>query len=201
MGDILGVAANITGLMSIADIIVRKGFKFVKDVKEAEDSVRKLVAEVNSLSGVLHSLSNIVERLEEDTSATKSSTQIHHIESCYQTLSEIQACFEKAVPTQPLSKLEKLKWPLKASGTKELLLEVERHKTTMSLALNAQEMWVAHSTVAIDLNLHKVHRSTVFEILARQDQLQEGLRSLETAIEIDRRERREVVISSLAVFP
>jgi uncharacterized protein YoxC len=140
MGDILGVAASVTGLMSIADIIVRKGFKFLKDVKDAEDSVKKLVAEVNSLSGVLHSLSNVVERLEEDASFTDASTQVHHIESCCQTLLEIQKCFEKAMPTQPLSKLEKLKWPLKASSTKELLLKVERHKTTMALALNAQEM-------------------------------------------------------------
>jgi hypothetical protein len=42
MADVLGVAASVAGLMTIADVIVRKGFKFIKDVKDAEKSVEKL---------------------------------------------------------------------------------------------------------------------------------------------------------------
>lgn len=66
MAEVIGVADSVKGLVTIADAIVRKGFKFIKDVKDAENSAEKLVEEVNNLSGVLHSLNNVVERLEED---------------------------------------------------------------------------------------------------------------------------------------
>jgi uncharacterized protein YoxC len=56
MAEILGVTDGLKGLVTIADAIIRKGFKFIRDVKEAENSVEKLVEEVNNLSGVLHSL-------------------------------------------------------------------------------------------------------------------------------------------------
>ena len=140
MADALGVAASVAGLMTIADIIVRKGFKFIKDVKDAEKTVEKLVEEVNNLSGVLHSLNNVVERLEEERQDIDPSTQIHYIESCYKTLMKIQGHFDEAVPATPMSRGDKLRWPLKKSQTKDLLLELERHKATMTLAMTAREM-------------------------------------------------------------
>lgn len=143
MAEALGVASSIAGLIGIAELIVEKGFKlikFMKDVKEAGDSVKKLVHEVNLLSGLLHCLGNVVKGLEEENSLANYSMQIHHIESCYQTLSKIQEAFKKALPSASLSRTDKLKWPFKISKTKELLIEVERHKATMTLALTAQEM-------------------------------------------------------------
>ena len=142
MADVLGVAASVAGLMTIADSIVRKGFKLIKDVKEAEKSVERLVEEVNNLSGVLHSLNNVVERIEEDGWVIDPSTRIHYIESCYKTLKKIQDHLDAAVPATPVSRGEKLKWPLKKARTKELLDEIERHKATMSLAMSARQMWV-----------------------------------------------------------
>jgi hypothetical protein len=140
MAEVLGVAASVAGLMTIADSIVRKGFKFIKDVKDAEKSVEKLVEEVNNLSGVLHSLNNVVEQLEEDEKDVDPSAQIHYIESCYKTLKKIQDLFDEAVPGVPMSRGDKLKWPLKKAHTKELLDEIGRHKSTMTLAMTAREM-------------------------------------------------------------
>jgi len=140
MAEGLGVAASVSGLLTIADVVVRKGYKFIKNVKEAEESVTKLVEEVNNLSGALHSLNNIVERLEEDDTSFDPSTQIHFIESCYKTLTNIQGHFDQAVPSTPLSKGDKIRWPLKKSHIKELLVEIERHKATMTLAMTAKEM-------------------------------------------------------------
>jgi uncharacterized protein YoxC len=140
MAEVLGVAASVAGLLTITDVIVRKGFKFIVDVKDAEESVKKLVDEVNNLSGVLHSLNNVVQRLEEDGSHFDPSTQIHYIESCYKTLMKIQGHFDEAMPATPMSRANKMRWPLKKSRTKELLVEIERHKATMSLAMTAKEM-------------------------------------------------------------
>ena len=140
MAEVLGVADSVKGLTTIADSIVRKGFRYLKDVKDAEKTVEKLVEEVNNLSGVLHSLNNVVERLEEDDPDVDPATQIHYIESCYKTLKKIQDLFDEAVPTAPLSKRDRLKWPLKKEHTKELLIEIGRHKATMILAMTAREM-------------------------------------------------------------
>lgn len=140
MADVLGVSASVAGLMTIADAIVRKGFKFIKDVKDADKSVEKLVEEVNNFSGVLHSLNNVVERLEEDGGNVDPSTQIHYIESCYKTLKKTQDLFDEAVPAMPMSRSAKLKWPLRKAHTMELLVEIGRHKATMTLAMSAREM-------------------------------------------------------------
>jgi uncharacterized protein YoxC len=140
MAEVLGIADSVKGLTTIADAIVRKGFRYMKDVKDAEKTVEKLVEEVNNLSGVLHSLNNVVERLEEDDPDVDPATQIHYIESCYKTLKKIQDLFDEAVPTAPLSKRDRLKWPLKKERTKELLVEIGRHKSTMILAMTAREM-------------------------------------------------------------
>jgi len=142
MAEVIGVADSVKGLVTIADAVVRKGFKFIKDVKDAENSAEKLVEEVNNLSGVLHSLNNVVERLEEDGGNIDPSTQIHYIESCYKTLKKIQDHFDEAMPATPMSRGDRLKWPLKKERTKELLLEIGRHKATMTLAMSARQWWV-----------------------------------------------------------
>jgi hypothetical protein len=66
MAEALGVVASVAGLISLADIVVGRGYKFLKAIKDAEKSIKSLVHEVNVLSGVLHSLSNTIQLLEED---------------------------------------------------------------------------------------------------------------------------------------
>jgi hypothetical protein len=142
MAEGLGVAASVAGLIQLADIVVGRGYKFIKSVKDAEKAVKSLVHEVNNLSGVLHSLSNTIQLLEEDENEASfdPTTQVHYIESCYQTLTQIQRHFEAALPSSLLSTRDKFRWPLKQSQTKELLGDIQRHKSTMGLAMSATEM-------------------------------------------------------------
>jgi len=142
MAEVLGVAASVAGLISLADIVVGRGYKFLRTIKNAEKTVKSLVHEVNVISGVLHSLSNTIQLLEEDEDMANfdPTTQVHYIEACYQTLLQIQCSFEAALPTSPLSIGQKIRWPLKLSETKELLADVQRHKSTIVLAMSATEM-------------------------------------------------------------
>jgi exonuclease VII small subunit len=80
----------------------------MKTSKGAEEAVKKLVNEINNLSGVLHSLDNVVERLEAENARFDPSCQIHQIHACYETLSKVEQQFDKAVPKAPLSNWEKL---------------------------------------------------------------------------------------------
>lgn len=67
--------------------------------------------------------------------------RMHHIQSCYRTLERVKSILEKddtsSLQDQRLETLKrKLRWPFKSSEVQDLIVEIERHKTTLGLALN-----------------------------------------------------------------
>jgi hypothetical protein len=142
MGDPLSVAASVAGLITIAETVIRNGYQYVRDAEGAGSQIATLILEITNLFGVLHSLRLVACRFEgEDFDSTM---QIHHIQSCYEILDKIQKQLDKADPAKSRNRLDaarrKLQWPLSSSETKSLIAEVERHKSTLSLALNADGM-------------------------------------------------------------
>jgi hypothetical protein len=130
--------------MTIADIVIRNGYKYIAAVRDSNKAVASLIYEVNSLSGTLHSLRNIAEGLEGEDAPFVSTTQVHHIESCYRTLRKISELLDKFELSKTKGLIERatqrLRWPLTNSETKTLVSEVSRHRQTLTLALNADEM-------------------------------------------------------------
>src|SRR5882757_424290 len=122
MADPLSISASIAGLMTIADIVIRNGYKYIAAVKDADKAVASLISEVNSLSGTLHSLRNIAEGLEGDDTPFNSTTQTHHVESCFRTLKKIDVLLAKFELSKTKGLVERaaqrLKWPLTHSETK-----------------------------------------------------------------------------------
>ncbi|TGO72234.1 hypothetical protein BELL_0477g00090 [Botrytis elliptica] len=173
MGEALGVASSIAGLVSLADTVVRLGYKYIRDVKDAEKSVQNLIKEVNNLSGVLHSLENVAQALEAQDTSVHSSSKIKHLYSCQITLEKMTDQLQKAIP-EVKSTSQKLKWPFKKAVTSELLEDIQSHKLTMNMALNTQQM------------------STLIEILANQEQLIEGVLAINDRIEASRIERQRL---------
>jgi hypothetical protein len=106
------------------------------------------VGEVNNLSGVLHSLHNVVlrlEELEEDGGSFHTITQINHFASCHKTLSDIRRRFDeskhdKNAAAMPTSRRDKVRSLLEGWHMKRLLLEIERHKQVLTLALGVKNM-------------------------------------------------------------
>lgn len=88
MTDPLSISASIAGLISIADIVTRRSFKYVKGVKNAKKEVEKLIAEVMHLFGVLNQLKLVACRFEDEQ--FEPTMQIHHIQSCYDLLEKIK---------------------------------------------------------------------------------------------------------------
>lgn len=144
MADPLSISASIAGLMTIADIVIRNGYKYIRAVRDSDKAVAKLISEVNSLSGILHSLRNIAEGLEGESAPFISTTQVHHVESCYRTLRKINDLLDKFELSKTKGLLDqakqRLRWPLTHSETKALASEVEGHREKLALALNADEM-------------------------------------------------------------
>ncbi|KAF7510128.1 hypothetical protein GJ744_007027 [Endocarpon pusillum] len=144
MADPLSISASVAGLITIADIVIRNGRKYIKAVKNADKTVISLMREVNLLSGTLHSLQNVVEGLQDEADSFRITTKVHHIAYCHQTLRKINLLLENFELSETRGVLhsaaKRLRWPLSVSETKELMAEVERHRTTLSLALQADEM-------------------------------------------------------------
>jgi hypothetical protein len=62
--DPISISASIAGLITLADIVLVRGFKFVKMFKNANQEITMLIAEITSLYGVLHSLQLVACRFE-----------------------------------------------------------------------------------------------------------------------------------------
>jgi hypothetical protein len=144
MTDPLSISASVAGLITIADIVIRNGYKYIKAAKNVESAVASLMNEVNLLSGTLHSLRNVAEGLESESVPFRFTTQVHHVEYCYQTLRKINDLLDSFELPKAKGLLhsaaQRLRWPLSLSETKQLMVEVERHRATLSLALHADGM-------------------------------------------------------------
>lgn len=189
MVDLLSVSASISGLVTLADIVFRRTYKYVKAVKKAPKEISALSAEIGSLYGILSSLHLVSCQLEGEM--FESTTRIHHIHSCYQTLEQVRSILDRddtsSLHDQRLETLRrKLRWPFTSSEVKDLIAEIERHKATLGLALNADCM------------------SGLLQALSRQDSFRdtvEGIRTelkerheAETRIAINK-ERQEILKS------
>ncbi|CAG8979378.1 hypothetical protein HYALB_00002504 [Hymenoscyphus albidus] len=130
----VGIAASVAGLLSLAEIVVTRGYKFIKAVKDANTSVKTLVMEVQRALGP-----QLLDE-DEESASFDPTTQVHYIEACCQSLLKIQENLLVAMPPSPMKVRHKICWPLKQSQTEELLKEMERHKSTMSMAISATKM-------------------------------------------------------------
>ena len=195
MADPLSVSASISGLVTLADIVFRRTYKYVKAVKKAPKEISALYAEINSLYGILSSLQLVSRQLEDETFNT--STRTHHVQACFETLEHVKSILDKdetsSLHDQRLETLRrKLRWPFTSSEVKDLIAEIERHKATLGLALNVDCM----SGLISALSRQDEVRSTVKEIKTELKERHEA----ETRIAIDK-ETQEVLKSFAKVDP
>lgn len=99
--------------------------------------------EIGALYGILSSLQLVSRQLEDE--AFEATTRIHHIHSCYETLEHVKSILDRdntsLLRDERLETLKrKMRWPFTSSEVKDLLAEIERHKSTLGLALNVDCM-------------------------------------------------------------
>ncbi|KAF1851654.1 ankyrin, partial [Cucurbitaria berberidis CBS 394.84] len=194
MADPLSVAGSIAGLLSIADIVFRKLYQYVKTAKKAEIEVQKLKNEVATLTGVLHNLHLVVEELEDD-STIDNAIKVDHVASCSATLKRIDSVlssiqFPKDQKIQ--NAIQRLKWPFKATETKEIGDEVRRHRETLSLALSADSMTALLQCLSTQKSIIK-QLDNIQETLQRNKDFQLGIALNE--------DRRRILKSFFTVEP
>lgn len=163
MADPLSISSGVAGLVSLADIVLRRTYNYARLAYNAPKDITALSIELASLHGVLDGVRAVASQLEgQEFDLT---WRLHQIYSCHKTLEDIRLTLEKhdtsSVELGSIkSAIRRLKWPFTASQTKDLISQVERHKTTMGLALGADSV------------------NGLLEILSHQNDIQIGIENL-----------------------
>ena len=79
--DPLSVSASITGLNTRTELIVSRGYEFVKGVRYAKAEISQLLAEITALFGVLQSLRMVADRFKGER--FNYSLQLDYLQSCH----------------------------------------------------------------------------------------------------------------------
>ncbi|CAL1703640.1 unnamed protein product [Somion occarium] len=160
--DPFSISVSILTVVEVAGKVALLVAKYVSSVKGAEDSRKRLLQELSSLSGTLSSIKFLVEYLKEDTSeasrghimALSSLTDEHGpLPSCMATLQEMLEWFNGDT-TGKMKLGQRLVWPIKQEKkVEEFLLKLERYKTHFTLALSVdshlQLLQVSQATSSI----------------------------------------------------
>ena len=126
----MDAAASVAGLVTLADVILRRLYKYGSGVRDAPEEIKKLIAETSIFYGFLQSLKLVAEEI-----SNEQSLQVVHlpfIQTCQKALEKVKTELDKHQ-----SPVGRWKWPLSSEKTKRLLEDIERQKSTLSLALTA----------------------------------------------------------------
>ena len=143
MADPFSVSASIAGLVTLADVVFSRIFKYVQAVKGGPKEIATLSSEVGALFGILSNLRLVSSQLEGQ--AFDSALRTHHINSCAQTLRDLDKILDRdstiSIHNQRMEAMKrKLHWPFTTAEVKTILAEIERHKATLGLALKVDSL-------------------------------------------------------------
>jgi hypothetical protein len=151
-------------VVSVADIVVRTLIKYLSEVKDAKRDISALLTETSNLNGILRKLELLARQFQDEE--VPATVQTHHLHHCHMTLERLRGLLEHAYPSKHESSLRaferRLRWPISKPETEKLVDELQRHKTTLNLALTADGM------------------SALLHALSRQSEIREDVREIKT---------------------
>ncbi|KAH6890691.1 hypothetical protein B0T10DRAFT_325065 [Thelonectria olida] len=137
MADPLSIIASVAGIISLADVVFARIYKYAKAAGSAQKDVRDLAEEVKTVRDLLCALSSLVSRL--DAAPVITTFNLSYVKSCQETLQQIEDGLSKAQTDFEKSKLRriqrKLKWPFTATETRDPLKNLARQKGNIGLSL------------------------------------------------------------------
>lgn len=139
MGEVLGISASLIAIIQLTGTVTCLGWGYISGVKRAPKDLRDLVDELNSLSKVL----SIVQDLAADPN--KKSTALQKLDDtngplklCARDLEDLRLKLEPRGGFKGF--MDNIAWPLKETDTLQYIARLERHKTLLIFALNADHM-------------------------------------------------------------
>jgi hypothetical protein len=183
--DPLSIASGVAGLITLAEVVISRTYNTIIKCKNASEDSCRLLREVQSLLGILQSISTLEKKL--GASTIQSKIPARDVVACQLTLQNIRDKLEKADPREAGVTIwqkagRTFKWPLSSSQTDEILLAMDRHKSTFNLAMSVD---------TLDLLLAaSAEQAATF---TKVDQLERGLQHLVRA-EVTKEARRMLQI-------
>ena len=142
MAEIVGLAASIGGLATIASQVCKLCYGYFSDVVNAQADIKQFVSELSSLARLLEPLSQ-----DSKISPTSDSDSILQlVQQCKEMLERLQGELELQRQRNKLSDriaqklritslITSLKWPFKKEETQKGIQQIERLKATVGLRL------------------------------------------------------------------
>lgn len=154
--DALSISAGVAGLITLAELIVSRGYEFLKGVRNAKAEITQLLVEMTALFGVLQSLRLVALRFEGQHFGT--TLQLEYLQSCQSLVERIHLHLKVALPEDSDGRWraagKSLRWPLSNKDTKALIVDVGRHKDTLNLALNVDGLYAYTALVKCRKTAH-----------------------------------------------
>jgi hypothetical protein len=179
--DPLSIASGVAGLITLANVVISRTYNTIIKCKNASKDSRRLLMEVQALLGILQSVSTLEGKL--GASAIQSKIPGRDVVACQLTLQTIRDKLEKADPREAGVTIwqkagRTFKWPFSSSQTDEILLAMDRHKSTFNLAMSVDTLDLLLAT-----SEEQAVRST------KIDQLEQSLQQL-IRVEMTKEARR-----------
>lgn len=151
--DPLSITASIITVLEITSKVLSICYEYRLAIRNASNKSSRVIEEVISLRNVLETLAQLAEKVESADSAAETRLPALKLLSepregpLSKCLAELGALKQKLAPSslsgQPRPKrkalIESLGWPLKEKDTIKSLENIERFKTTLALAITADQ--------------------------------------------------------------
>ena len=149
--EVVGLAASIGGLATIASQVSKLCHNYISEVVDAREDIERLASEISSLTSVLERFSTPAEagRVSQALGSGLVSELERECTEMSDMLKKLQVKIQGQLNEQSNGKIRKfigsfktrLKWPFEKKDTQERIQKIERLKGTFNLAL---QLWVAH---------------------------------------------------------
>lgn len=171
--DGLSVTSGIVGLVSLADMVVRRLVIYVCEVRDAEADIAALLAETSNVLGVLRTLDLCVKHYSHEEVPYMQTQYMH---ACHSTLNRLRLCLKDADPSTERGSLnvlkKKLRWPMSKPSTEGFIQELERHKLTLNLALSADGLATLMQTLTQQKEMGADLKIVLYESRRRFDRVE-----------------------------
>lgn len=141
--DPLSIASGVAGLITLSEVVISRTYNTIIKCKNASEDACRLLREVQSLLGILQSVSTLERKL--GATAIRSQIPNQEVAACQKTLQTVRDKLDRADPREDgitiLQKAKRtLKWPISSSTMDAILAEMERHKSTFNLAVSVDTL-------------------------------------------------------------
>lgn len=170
MSDPLSIAGTVAGLVTLADMVFVRTFRYVREIKSIDKTMDDLAKVLQHMCGTLHMLEQRLRVIEAQQSHQNLRMLPPILEDCNQLLADIDsklAKYQKHNNANGLGKvasgLKKLRWPFDISSTKQLLKQLNEFNDVLNTALSANTMIDVHQTLQevneLGQGMNKLERS------------------------------------------